>query len=591
MSRIPASFIDNVLARTDIVDVIGARLQLKRQGREFAACCPFHDERTPSFTVSPSKQFYHCFGCGAHGTAIRFVMDYERLSFHEAVEELAHRVGMEIPQEVRRAVQADESTQDLYATLAAATTFFQQQLQANTAAQSYLTARGVSSKTCSDFAIGYAPSGYETLKKALATDAQRLQLLERGGLFSKNDRGQIYDKFRDRIMFPIFDRRGRVIGFGGRVLDANHAPKYLNSPETPLFHKGRELYGLWQARQANTKLQRLIVVEGYMDVVALFQAGITQAVATLGTATTTDQAALLFRHTQDVYFCFDGDAAGQRAAWRALESVLPQMKDGRQAFFLFLPETEDPDSFLRKEGVVAFENHLAMQAVPLSRFFFDELSRDIQLDSLDGKARLAERARPLLAPIPEGAFAELMHQELTRLTGLKLDKLDSPAPSSAPHFQSPGKSSDIPFHRRTFVRYAITLLLQEPTIVQSLEIPASLSVCKQVPGVPLLLEVLDIIRQRPEIRTGAILEHFNDRKEQAHLYRLAAINLPGEMALWAQELHYSLIKLTEEYLQQRIDKLQQQLQTGQTLDAVEKYELRELLNAQQHATFLNQLKP
>ncbi|MGH8108545.1 MAG: DNA primase, partial [Arenimonas sp.] len=362
MARIPDAFIDDLLARTDVVELIGSRIPLKRQGREYSARCPFHDERSPSFTVSPNKQFYHCFGCGAHGTAIAFLMNYDRLEFMDAVEELAKRAGMEIPKDTRSRNESGES-KDLYAALEAATQFFQKQLAQNPAAQSYLDKRGVDAENRARFAIGYAPDGFNGLKDALGTDERRMKLLEKVGLFSKNEAGRIYDKFRDRVMFPIHDRRGRVIAFGGRVLvnadkSGDAGPKYLNSPETPLFHKGRELYGLWQVRQANSKIPRLIVVEGYMDVVALFQYGVTQAVATLGTATTPDHAELLFRNAADVYFCFDGDRAGRGAAWKAVESIMPRMKDGRQAYFLFLPDGEDPDSIVRQEGAEGFDARL-----------------------------------------------------------------------------------------------------------------------------------------------------------------------------------------------------------------------------------------
>ncbi|HVR81443.1 MAG TPA: DNA primase, partial [Luteimonas sp.] len=393
MARIPDAFIDDLLARTDIVEVVGTRVPLKRQGKEHAARCPFHDERSASFTVSPTKQFYHCFGCGAHGTAISFLMNYDRLEFLDAVDELAKRVGMEVPRDTR-VRNEDSDTRDIYAAVDAAAHFFQKQLAGSAPqgakARSYIDQRRIDGSIVERFMIGYAPDGFSGLRDALGTDPRRMQLLERAGLFSKNDKGHVYDKFRDRLMFPIHDRRGRVIAFGGRVLDADDSPKYLNSPETALFHKGRELYGLWQARQSNSKLDRLVVVEGYMDVVALVQYGVTQAVATLGTATTPDHAELLFRNAADVYFCFDGDRAGRGAAWKAVESVLPRMKDGRQALFLFLPEGEDPDTIVRKDGADGFDARLR-EATPLSEFFFAEMAKDVNLGTLDGKARLAER--------------------------------------------------------------------------------------------------------------------------------------------------------------------------------------------------------
>ncbi len=571
MARIPDAFIDDLLARTDIVEVVGSRVPLKRQGKEYSARCPFHDERSASFTVSPTKQFYHCFGCGAHGTAISFLMNYDRLEFLDAVDELAKRVGMEVPRaENPRSAQQQDDSRDLYAAVEAASRFFVKQLEGSDKARAYLDQRGVDADNRARFAIGYAPDGYSALKDALGKDERRMKLLERAGLFSKNDRGHVYDKFRDRVMFPIFDRRGRVIAFGGRVLDKDDGPKYLNSPETALFHKGRELYGLWQVRQTNQKIERLIVVEGYMDVVSLFQFGVTQAVATLGTATTPDHAELLFRNAPDVYFCFDGDNAGRKAGWRALESVLPRMKDGRQAFFLFLPDGEDPDTIVRKEGAEAFDTRLK-QATPLSQFFFDELTREINLATLDGKARLAERAKPMLAQIPDGAFGDLMKQELARLTGV--GAAQPVQPQSRPR---PGRQV-APVQKRSLVRAAIAILLQQPSLALGIDGHRALSGLR-LPGIDLLIELLELVQQRPEITTGAVLEHFTGREEQAALHKLAAIELPGDEQAWAQELHDAMLQMEKQLLQQRLEELQaKQLQQG--LDDTDKYELRELLKA------------
>ena len=572
MARIPDAFIDDLLARSDIVEVVGSRVPLKRQGKEYAARCPFHDERSASFTVSPTKQFYHCFGCGAHGTAISFLMNYDRLEFLDAVEELAKRAGMEVPRDANpRSPQQQDDSRDQYSALDAAARFFQKQLEGSDKALAYLDGRGVDTDTRARFSIGYAPDGYSALKDALGKDERRMKLLDRVGLFSKNDRGHVYDKFRDRVMFPIFDRRGRVIAFGGRVMQKDDGPKYLNSPETALFHKGRELYGLWQVRQANQKIERLIVVEGYMDVVSLFQFGVTQAVATLGTATTPDHAELLFRNAPDVYFCFDGDAAGRRAAWRALESVLPRMKDGRQAFFLFLPDGEDPDTIVRKEGAEAFDARLK-QATPLSQFFFDELTREINLATLDGKARLAERARPMLAQIPDGAFGDLMKQELQRLTGIGRAAAGS-APAAAPM----RRAAVAPVQKRSLVRAAIAILLQQPSLALSLEGHHAIAGLR-LAGIELLLELLELVQQRPDISTGALLEHFDGREEQAALHRLAAVALPGDEASWTQELHDAIVQLEKQLLQQRLDELQAK-QRQQGLDETDKFELRELLKA------------
>ncbi|HET7064927.1 MAG TPA: DNA primase, partial [Rudaea sp.] len=427
--RIPEQFIDELLARVDIVEVIEQRVPLRKAGRDWSARCPFHDERSPSFTVSPAKQFYHCFGCGVHGSAITFLMNYDRLEFVDAVEELAARTGLKVPYEggAKRAPQEDST--DLYALLDAAAKFYQRQLGSSDKARAYFEARGLDAQTIERFGLGYAPDQWDALKNALGTNPQRIALLEKSGMLTSGERGTKYDRFRDRVMFPIQDRRGRVIAFGGRVL-GDETPKYLNSPETPLFHKGQQLFALWQVRQAHSKIPRLIVVEGYMDVIALFQHGVTQAVATLGTATTRDHAELLFRNCADVYFCFDGDRAGRQAAWRAVESVLPRMRDGRQAFFLFLPDGEDPDSLVRQEGHTGFEQRLKA-ATSLGEFFFAELGKDVNLATLDGKARLAERARPLLTQIPDGAFRDLMLGELDKLANVRL-RLDAPAADSKP---------------------------------------------------------------------------------------------------------------------------------------------------------------
>ena len=567
MARIPDAFIDDLLARTDIVEVINARVPLKRQGKEYSARCPFHDERSPSFTVSPTKQFYHCFGCAAHGTAISFLMQYDRLEFLDAVDELARQAGMEVPRETQQR-NANPDIQELFNALEAASRYYQRQLATNDRARAYLDARGVGEAVRAQFAIGYAPEGFSALKDALGTDPRRLQLLERGGMLSKNDRGHVYDKFRDRVMFPILDRRGRVIAFGGRVLGKDDSPKYLNSPETPLFHKGRELYGLWQVRQANQKIERLVVVEGYMDVVALFEHGITQAVATLGTATTPDHAELLFRNAPDVYFCFDGDRAGRSAAWKALESVLPRMRDGRQAFFLFLPDGEDPDSIVRKEGADGFDARLRA-GTPLSQFFFDTLSEGVSLATLDGKARLAERVKPLLAQIPDGAFGDLMQQRLTELTGVGARQ----PPAQAPIRRQGSQPLAPP--RRSLVRAAIALLLQQPSLALDLAPPFRFIALRQ-PGVELLTELIALVSARPDITTGSLLEHFADREDGVALQKLASQDLPGDAPKWRQEFQDVIAQLDRLTQQQRIDELQARI--GQ-LDGTEKQELRQLLQA------------
>jgi DNA primase len=456
----------------------------------------------------------------------------------------------------------------------AANQFFRQQLRSSTKARAYFDARGVSEAIREQFQLGYAPEGFEALKNALGTDARRLALLERGGLFSKNDSGRVYDKFRDRVMFPIFDRRGRPIAFGGRVIEKDASPKYLNSPETRLFSKGRELYGLWQVRGANQRIERLIVVEGYMDVIALFQHGVTQAVATLGTATTSDHAELLFRNAPDVYFCFDGDRAGRAAAWKAVESVLPRMKDGRQAFFLFLPEGEDPDSIVRSEGRDGFEARL-QGATPLSQFLFDSLADGVNLSTLEGKGRLAERAKPLLAQIPDGAFADLMRQCLTELTGVG-------ARAAAPDVHVPAQRARSARHaapppKQSLVRSAILRILHVPAL--ALDIPAEpMFAGLRQPGVPLLIELIQLVHARPDVGAAALVEHFAGRDEHEPLQKLMVQTLPGIDANWRAELLDNVAQLERLMHAQRVEELQARIaEVGMSgLSEVEKNELREL---------------
>ena len=584
---IPERFIDELLARVDIVDVVQQRVPLKRAGREWTARCPFHDERSPSFYVSPAKQFFHCFGCGAHGSAIKFLMDYERLEFPDAVEELAQSVGLKVPREGGEA-RPREDQADLYALLDGAARFYENELSRSDAARAYCARRGLDAETIARFRIGWAPSGWDGLKRTLGTNDARMKLLEQAGMLSAGERGNKYDRFRERLMFPILDRRGRVIAFGGRTLEPSahparenqeasipartsqpsHSPKYLNSPETPLFHKGRELFALWQVRQANTKLERLIVVEGYMDAIALHQAGITQAVATLGTATTHEHAELLFRAAPDVVFCFDGDRAGRGAAWRALEAVLPRMRDGRQAFFLFLPEGEDPDSLVRKEARTGFESRLA-HAVPLSEYFYSELARDVNTATLDGRARLAEHAKPLLAKLPDGAFRDLMYAELENRTGVRAGTGVVPAATS----RARATRAELP--RRTLVRSAIAMLLAQPALAQDATTPCAFAALEQ-PGVPLLIELLGLARARPGISTAVLLEHFAGRPEGAALQKLALTEFPGDTETLRAEFTDALHKLADQTVQQRLDALIRK--QGETaLDEIEKNELRELL--------------
>ncbi|ASL25261.1 DNA primase [Azotobacter chroococcum] len=420
---IPQGFIDDLLNRTDIVEVVGSRVQLKKTGKNYSACCPFHQEKTPSFTVSPDKQFYYCFGCGAGGNALGFLMDHDHLEFPQAVEELAKRAGLEVPREERGGDRQSRQSVDspLYPLLAAAADFYRQALKSHPARQAavdYLKGRGLSGVIARDFALGFAPPGWDNLLRHLGGDAlQQKAMIDAGLLIENAETGKRYDRFRDRVIFPIRDSRGRVIAFGGRVL-GDDKPKYLNSPETPVFHKGQELYGLFEARRHNRDLDEIIVVEGYMDVIALAQQGLRNAVATLGTATSEEHLKRLFRLVPSVLFCFDGDQAGRKAAWRALEATLPSLQDGRRARFLFLPEGEDPDSLVRAEGREAFLARLEQQARPLADYFFQQLAEEADPRSLEGKAHLATLAAPLIERIPGANLRTLMRQRLAEITGL-----------------------------------------------------------------------------------------------------------------------------------------------------------------------------
>ncbi len=420
---IPESFIQDLLARVDIVEVVDRHVKLKRSGANYSACCPFHSEKSPSFTVSPTKQFYHCFGCGAHGTAIGFMMEYGGLGFVDAVKDLAQSVGMQVPEAPRsaEAQRRAEESPDLYGVLLKAAQFYRNQLKDAPRAIEYLKKRGLSGEIAKKFGIGYAPEGWQGLQQVFPDYADKT--LNAAGLVKQNDEGRRYDVFRDRVMFPIVDVRGHIIGFGGRVLGEGE-PKYLNSPETPVFEKGRELYGLFQARRAIRDAGRVIVVEGYMDVVALAQMGVEYAVATLGTATTPVHVQKLLRQTEEVVYCFDGDTAGRRAAWRALENSLAQLSDGKQLRFLFLPDGEDPDSYVRQHGKDAFEALLA-QAMPLSRFLIDELRRQVDVHTSEGQAKLLQQAKPLVKQIAAPMLSLLIRKELAQIAGIQPQQLDA----------------------------------------------------------------------------------------------------------------------------------------------------------------------
>ncbi|MGB6977302.1 MAG: DNA primase [Gammaproteobacteria bacterium] len=582
--RIPQSFLDELLVRTDIVELIGARIQLRRAGNSHVALCPFHHEKTPSFNVNPAKQLFHCFGCDASGNAISFLMQYDRLEFIDAVETLAGQLGLPIPYENNAAVQAQtQHLKPLYALLDQSAGYFQAQLRNAAVAIGYLKNRGLTGKICKQFGIGFAPVGRDHLLRQLAPQQEDIEHLVTAGMLIRNSSGECYDRFRHRVMFPIRDVRGRVIAFGGRAIHSEDQPKYLNSPETPLFHKGHELYGLYEARQANKSLTRVLVVEGYMDVVALAQHGFSNVVATLGTAISTRQIQRLLRYCKEVIFCFDGDHAGRQAAWRGLEATLPLMHDGIQILFLFLPDGEDPDSLVRKEGQQAFQQRL-QAATPLSDFFFQQLSMQTDMSTLDGRSRLSSLAQPLLQRIPSGIFRQLMQQRLAELIGIAVEKLDN--------LQSPvsiAAGRDLPLPKRvvsglrTPLRLAITLLVQHPPLAEQVADEQWLR-DSELSGADALFEMLVLIKQQPTITTAALLEHWRNRKEGARLAALASEEHGVPLAGMQAEFQDILTYLHEKDLQQAIDKLLK-LASQRMLTPEEQQRLERLLEQRQQSQF------
>ncbi|MEI2265477.1 DNA primase [Erwinia sp. CGal63] len=520
--RIPRVFINDLLARTDIVDLIDARVKLKKQGKNYHACCPFHNEKTPSFTVNGEKQFYHCFGCGAHGNAIDFLMNYDRLEFVESIEELATLYGLEVPYESGSGPTQLErhQRQSLYQLMSGLNDFYQQSLTQNQAAgaRDYLAKRGLSDEVIRHFSIGFAPAGWDNALKRFGRSQEDRQSLIDAGMLVTNDQGRSYDRFRERIMFPIHDKRGRVIGFGGRVL-GDALPKYLNSPETDIFHKGRQLYGLYEAQKKHPEPAKLLVVEGYMDVVALAQFGIDYAVASLGTSTTPEHIQLLFRTTDTVICCYDGDRAGREAAWRALETALPYMNDGRQLRFMFLPDGEDPDTLVRKEGKEAFEARME-QAMPLSAFLFDTLLPQVDLRSPDGRAQLSTLALPLISQVPGDTLRIYLRQELGNKLGI-LD--DSQLEKLLPKQSESAKLPQQPQLKRTTMRILIGLLIQNPelaTLVPSLEGLNN----SELAGFPLFVELVSTCVAHPGLTTGQLLELYRGTKFSQSLETLATWN-------------------------------------------------------------------
>lgn len=576
---IPQDFIDDLIARADVVEIVGRRVQLKKAGREFKACCPFHDEKTPSFTVSPGKGFYHCFGCGAHGTAIGFLMEFDHMSFVEAIESLASSMGVEVPRS-----ESDKPARrydELFSLMDSVARYWQAAMKETQTAVDYLKNRGIDGATAKRFGIGYAPDGWSNVLDKFGKSSEATERLLATGLIIRKDSGQHYDRFRDRIMFPIRDTRGRTIGFGGRTL-GDGEPKYLNSPETVLFHKGRELYGLFEARQALRNIEQLVVVEGYMDVVALARHGIDFSVATLGTATTSEHLNQLFRLTENVFFCFDGDRAGKAAAWRALENALPQIREGRQIRFVFLPEGQDPDSFVNENGADAFVDALD-NGVALSGFLIDELASQVDMESVDGRARLAELARPLVNKIPTGVYRELLTESLAAAVGLtaaKLEKMIAGGTAQDGKAKAPltgaGRERRKPVRagNPSVVRHALTIILNHPVAGRTLDIDKLAGVNR--PGTDLLRAVIETVRAQPNITTAGLLERWRHDTHGRHLGKLAAAALPlDEDFDPAAELDECLDQLATAGRKERIDFLIEKQRVGGLSDD-EKSELRAL---------------
>ncbi|MCG7513287.1 DNA primase [Vibrio sp. MMH1-50] len=578
--HIPRSFIDDLLARLDIVDIIDARVKLKKKGKNYGACCPFHNEKTPSFSVSQEKQFYHCFGCGVHGNAIDFIMEFERLDFVEAIEELASYLGLDVPREQRSGgggqfnsgPQASSSEKrSLYDIMGSIAQFYRNQLKQPTSkvAIEYLKDRGLSGEIVQKFGIGYVADEWDLVRKNFGQNKDNQDMLVTGGMLIENDKGNRYDRFRGRIMFPIRDRRGRVIGFGGRVL-GDGTPKYLNSPETPIFHKGKELYGLYEVLQAYREPPRILVVEGYMDVVALAQYGVDYSVASLGTSTTGDHIQMLFRQTNTVVCCYDGDRAGKEAAWRALENALQYLKTGNTLKFLFLPDGEDPDSYVRKYGKQAFEQQIE-QATPLSSYLFDNLIElhQINLGNNEGKSALRAYASALIDKIPDPYFQELLEKLLDERTGFD-NRLRQPRKKTGESRPQPHKEI-----KRTPMREVIALLIQNPSYAQM--VPDLSSVRDlSIPGLSLFADVLDKCQAHPHINTGQLLEHWRNSQNETLLSRLASWDIPLDEDNQEEIFLDSLDKIIAQCVEKQIENLQAKARSV-GLSAEEKRELLALM--------------
>lgn len=573
--RIPQPFIDELIERADIAEVLGSRLQLRRAGREYKALCPFHDEKTPSFTVSPDKGFYHCFGCGAHGTALGFLMEHDHLSFPEAVEELAGMLGLEVPREA--GAPRDRRIDKLYEVMRRVEQFYAGELARHPAAAEYLRERGIDEETARAYRLGYAPAGWDTLLGRFGGSDDARALLASAGLTIRKDTGREYDRFRERLMFPIRDGRGRTVGFGGRVL-GDGEPKYLNSPETALFHKGRELYGLYETRKRLRDIRRLVLVEGYMDVVALARHGIHYAVATLGTATTADQLNRLFRITDEVHFCFDGDRAGRQAAWRAMENALPLVREGRRLSFVFLPEGHDPDSLVRAEGADAFEAALD-EGVPLSSFLIGELAERTELDSVDGRARLAELARPLIGRVPPGVYRTLLIEELAAAVGLGPEKLERMLAGDG-DARSRGqrrarRAAALQIGGLSAIAKAIRVLLHYPSAGRGIDLERLAGLERR--GAKILAQMLEMVQHQPDISAAGLLERWRGHEHWDYLSRLAGSPLLEDSGADPEASLMGLIdQLERQSRKDRVDHLREKL-NDQGLSDEELSELQTLV--------------
>ena len=572
--RIPSEFIQQLLARVDLADLIGRYVPLKKAGAEFKACCPFHNEKTPSFTVSPRKGFYHCFGCGAHGTAISFLMEYGRYSFPDAVEELSKQTGLEVPRAGGSAAPRQE-LDPLYECMETACQFYQKELTRSKPAQAYAHERGLSDKIREEYRIGYAPPGFENLGSKLSARFSKELLLKVGLLAEKENR--VYDKFRNRLMFPIRDSRGRVLGFGGRVIDPEDRPKYMNSPETPLFHKGRVLYGVHELQQRGGKVNYLILTEGYMDVVSLAQAGVRNALATLGTATTEDHIRQMGRFCRTFVFCFDGDRAGRTAGWRALENLLPVLREGDEVRFAHLPEGEDPDSYIRAHGTSGWKEFIR-GAMPLEYYFFTHLEQGLNLSLASGKSALVAKARPLLEKVGAPVFRDLMIRKLCDTTGLREDQLrlepEGSGRTDARRLRParPGRPSAI--------RVMIRLLLEYPGLARLAPSPEELKAIS-APGFDLFAEVVGLSKRNPDMTAGAILESFRGQEVEKHLnslMRWTPIELSG--VKHEEEVHaifeQGMRRFRLQGVRQRISMLEDKQAKKRVINQAEQEELANL---------------